>query len=91
MERIPGVVLKLKRFRALLLPAVSTDGLSMERIFEVVLKLKRSRALLLPSMNPLLIQNKKHPAKGCHLFCFNGAEEEIRTLDPFLGKEMLYH
>ena len=26
-----------------------------------------------------------------HPVYFNGAEEEIRTPDPLLGKEMLYH
>jgi len=44
---------------------------------------KRSRALLLPSMNPLLIQNKKHPFTGCHLFCFKWSGRRDSNSRPF--------
>ena len=37
---------------------------------------------------PLSLYTKKHPF-GCYLK--NGARDEARTRDPFLGKEVFYH
>ena len=39
-------------------------------------------------LKPILTIKKQHP-DGC-LF-FNGARDEARTRDPFLGKEVFYH